>query len=130
MSGWLGIGPGQAVTPLDVEQALLTLLATIDRAVAALEESENEASEAGLDYELAYARAIVRSQASNAEKRKAESILAVEDLLRAKVRAEAVRVAKKERMKALLEQVEIVRSIGASVRTSYDNTGAREGAIR
>lgn len=108
---------------MDVEQALLTLLATIDRAVAALEESENTTSEASLEYDISFARAMVRSQASSAEKRKAEAILAVEDLLRAKVRAEAVRQTKKDRMKALLEQVEIVRSIGASVRTSFGNAG-------
>lgn len=127
MSGWLGLGAGQVVTPLDVEQALLRLLETIDRAVAAVEESEHESSTASLEFDVAFARAMVRSQASSAEKRKAEAVLACEDLLRAKVRTEAVRTAKKERMKALLEQVDIVRSIGASVRASYENTGARNG---
>lgn len=118
---WTGLDAGNVVTPVDIEQALLRLLAQIDKGVAALEESENTYSEASYEHDIAYARALVRSQASSAEKRKAEAVIAVDDLLHAKVRAEAVKTTRKERMKALLEQVEIVRSIGASVRVTYGN---------
>jgi hypothetical protein len=112
------VGPGQVLTPVDVEQELLTLLNRLDEGQRFLAEKDAEATERSMTYDLAFARALIRASASSAEGRKAEALLACEDLYRNQVLAESVVRTTRERMKVLYTSVEVVRSLGASVRAS------------
>lgn len=117
------LGAGQILTPTDVETELLTLLTRLDEGQRFLAEKDTAASLASMEYDLAFARALVRAQASSAEGRKAEALLSCEALYRDKVTAEAVVRTTKERMRVLFASVEVVRSLGASVRASVSASG-------
>lgn len=73
------IRPDQPYTPLDIERQLLDIDGRIERGMAFQAEWEDELYAASLAYDLAYARAINRSAATSADKRKAEALLACQD---------------------------------------------------
>lgn len=105
-------------TPEKVERDLTEVMDRIERGREAITKLNNAASQARLNYDLAYARAVVKATGANAEVRKAMAVLAVEDELSERAVTEAALENAKGRMADLKVFADILRSIGTSVRES------------
>lgn len=94
-----------------------------DEAEAELEARDEECVKAKQAYEVAFSRALLSSNQSSEGKRKAEAVLAVQELkLHAEIAEQVVRGVK-ERIKTLDRQMEIARSVGATSRSEMQANG-------
>jgi hypothetical protein len=113
-----------ALTPTQVTLRLAELSRMLDVAQAELVRADESAVRARQRYEVEYARAILSADAGNAEQRKASAVLATEKArLDAEIADQQVR-ALRTRLAVLRDQVEIGRSLGASLRSEWAATPA------
>ena len=106
------------VTPVQVEARQRALGAELDEATGAVAESESAYLGAKTDYEIAFARAIIRAEGPNAAIREAQATLITENELRALRATEATWRALKANVDRVRVQVDIARSVGTIVKSS------------
>jgi len=111
------------VNPATVERQLMELSVALDTAQVDLAALDEAAVRAKQSYEVAFARALLTAQGSNADSRKAAATLAVESqALDADIAAAKVRAAK-EKVGVLRTRIDVGRTIASSLRTSYEMAG-------
>ena len=120
----------EALTPLDVERKLRQFVGDLTRAQAELREARDAEVDARHEYDRARRRALLSDKSPKVTRggyTVAEQAAWVEeecaDLKLAADRATVVREAAQDRLRVLLAQAEIVRSLGASVRQAYELAG-------
>jgi len=120
----------EPLTPLDVEAKLRSLVTDLTRAQAALAQARDLEVDARHEYERARRRALLSEKSPKVTRggyTVAEQSAWVDDqcndLKFAADKATVVREAAQDRLRVLLAQGEIVRSLGASVRQAYDMAG-------
>lgn len=121
----------EPLTPLDVEAKLRSLVTDLTRAQAALGQARDLEVDARHEYERAKRRALLSEKSLKVTRggyTVAEQTAWVDDqcsdLKFAADKATVVREAAQDRLRVVLAQAEIVRSLGASVRQAYDMAGA------
>lgn len=121
----------EPLTPLDVERRLRSLVTDLSRAQAALAQARDLEVDARHEYERAKRRALLSDKSPKVTRggyTVAEQSAWVDeqcaDLKFAADKATVVREAAQDRLRVLLAQAEIVRSLGASVRQAFDMAGA------
>jgi uncharacterized protein YlxW (UPF0749 family) len=113
-----------ALSPNQIVTRLAELSRLLDAAQSEMVTADEAAVRARQRYELAYARAVLKAEAGNAEQRKAQATLATEtEKLDVEVADLAVR-SLKSRLSVLRDQVEIGRSLSAAVRSEWSAGGA------
>jgi hypothetical protein len=120
----------EALTPLDIEAKLRQLVNDLTRAQAALRQARDLEVDARHEHERARRRALLSDKSPKVTRggfTVAEQSAWVdeqcEDLKFAADKATVVREAAQDRLRVLLAQAEIVRSLGASVRQAYEMAG-------
>lgn len=120
----------QPLTPLDIEAKLRQLVNDLTRAQAALRQARDLEVDARHEHERARRRALLSDKAPKVTRggyTVAEQSAWVDDqcdgLKFSADKATVVREAAQDRLRVLLAQAEIVRSLGASVRQAYDLAG-------
>jgi hypothetical protein len=120
----------EPLTPVMVEQRLRQLVTQLSQAQAALAQARDLEVDARHDYDRAKRRALLSDKSPKVTRggyTVAEQSAWVEeecaDLKFAADKATVVREAAQDRLRVLLAQAEIVRSLGASVRQAYDMAG-------
>jgi hypothetical protein len=119
---------GVIVTPAQVEQRMIKLSAEIDIAQAQLEGAENNYSDLKAKYELGLAKSRIRLGAEKNSQGKSLTATEKDDMALIEndylfiqlSSAEAVVKASRANASRLKTQVDLVRSIGSSVRASLD----------
>ena len=121
----------EPLTPLDIERRLRQLVTDLSRAQAALGQARDLEVDARHEYDRARRRALLSEKSPKVTRggyTVAEQSAWVEgecaDLKFGADKATVVREAAQDRLRVLLAQSEIVRSLGASVRQAYDLAGA------
>jgi hypothetical protein len=120
----------EPLTPLDVETRLRHLVTDLARAQAALRQARDLEVDARHEHDRARRRALLSEKSPKVTRggyTTAERDAWVDeqcaDLKFAADKATVVREAGQDRLRVLLAQAEIVRSLGASVRQSYEMAG-------
>jgi hypothetical protein len=120
----------EPLTPLAVEAKLRQLVTDLSRAQVALAQARDLEVDARHEYERARRRALLSEKSPKVTRggyTVAEQSAWVddqcEDLKFAADKATVVREAAQDRLRVLLAQAEIVRSLGASVRQAYELAG-------
>lgn len=109
--------------PNDVVRRLVDLSRMLDAAQVELEAQDEQAVRSRARHEVAYARAFLTAEESNAEGRKCRAILiTATEKLDAEIADQKTR-ALRTRISVLREQVEIGRSLSAALRAEW-NAGA------
>ncbi len=111
---------GSETTPRDVERELWRLMSRLDGRLAEHERIVVEAAEAEAEYRVEFAKALLRAEGATVAEREARATLATERLLRDRKVKEAVAAASLEAQRSLREQLQAVRSVGASVRAAME----------
>lgn len=107
------------LTPQAVVMRLAEISRMLDACKDELARSDEEAVRARQRFEVAYSRALLTVEASNADTRKARATLDTEDLkLDADIADQKVR-ALRTRLAVLRDQVEIGRSLSAALRAEW-----------
>ena len=119
----------RVVTPQEVETRLRLLSGEIDRAHADLAKAEMNYEVGKADLEIGLARSRMTAPNRGLDKltvrdKEDSALLANEDAIRNMAIVEAVVKAARANANRLRTQVDIARSIGTSVRTSMDQSGA------
>lgn len=121
----------EPLTPLDVERRLRQLVSDLTRAQQALAQARDMEVDARHEYDRTRRRALLSGQAPKVARggfTVAEQTAWVDqqctDLKFASDKATVVREAAQDRLRVLLAQAEIVRSLGASVRQAYETAGS------
>lgn len=109
-----------SLTPPEIEEALYDIAERLEQGQRYVADLDKAYTEASMTYDLAHARALLRAEGSNADARKAAALLAVEDTYRAKEVAYLALRTARSRMEVLRVKADLLRSIGASVRTSMN----------
>ena len=119
------------LTPIAVEAKLRQLVNDLARARAALRQARDLEMDARHEYDWARRRALLSEKSPKVTRggwtvgeRMAWVDEQCADLKFAADKATVVREAAQDRLRVLLAQAEIVRSLGASVRTAYEMAGA------
>ena len=120
-----------ALTPLDIERRLRQLVTDLSRAQIVLREARDGEVDARHEYDRARRRALLSEKSPKVTRggyTVAEQTAWVDDqcndLKFSADKATVVREAAQDRLRVLLAQAEIVRSLGASVRQAFDLAGA------
>jgi hypothetical protein len=120
----------EPLTPLSVEQKLRQLVNDLARARVVLREARDLEVDARHEHDRARRRALLSDKSPKVTRggyTVAEQSAWVdqqcEDLKLAADKATVVREAAQDRLRVLLAQAEIVRSLGASVRQAYEMAG-------
>jgi len=120
----------EPLTPLDVERRLRSLVTDLARAQAALAQARDLEVDARHEYDRARRRALLSEKSPKVTRggyTVAEQTAWVDDqcndLKFSADKATVVREAAQDRLRVLLAQAEIVRSLGASVRQAFDMAG-------
>lgn len=123
-------GDQDSLTPVSVEQKLRTLVNDLGRARVALAQARDLEVDARHEYKRAKRRALLSGEAPKVSRggvttaeRDAWAEERAGDLEYAYDRATAVREAAQDHLRTLRDQAECVRSLGASVRMSYELAG-------
>lgn len=121
----------EPLTPLTVEAKLRSLVTDLSRAQAALRQARDLEVDARHEHDRARRRALLSEKSPKVTRggyTTAERDAWVDDqcgdLKFAADKATVVREAGQDRLRVLLAQAEIVRSLGASVRSAYDMAGS------
>jgi len=121
----------EPLTPLTVEAKLRSLVTDLTRAQSALRQARDLEVDARHDHDRARRRALLSDKSPKVTRggyTTAERDAWVDeqcaDLRFAADKATVVREAGQDRLRVLLAQAEIVRSLGASVRQAYDTAGS------
>lgn len=115
---------GAVILPTDVERELVDIVEQLEKGASMLAEVSAELADVAPKYELAFARALVKSSGKSAEVRRAQALLACEDLYWQKAKLEASQRLIRDTQHDLRAQLEAVRSIGASVRSALWQGGS------
>lgn len=120
------------LTPLDIERKLRNLVTDLSRAQGALRQARDLEVDARHEYERARRKALLSDKSPKVTRggyTVAEQSAWVDgecaDLKFSADKATVVREAAQDRLRVLLAQAEIVRSLGASVRQAYDMAGVQ-----
>jgi hypothetical protein len=120
----------EPLTPLDIETRLRHLVSDLARAQQALRQARDLEVDARHEHDRARRRALLSEKSPRVTRggyTTAERDAWVDeqcaDLKFAADKATVVREAGQDRLRVLLAQAEIVRSLGASVRAAYDMAG-------
>jgi hypothetical protein len=120
----------EALTPLDVEAKLRSLVSDLSRAQGTLRDARDAEVDARHDYDRARRRALLSEKSLKVTRggyTVAEQSAWVDDqcsdLKLAADKATVIRESAQDRLRVLLAQAEVVRSLGASVRQAYDLAG-------
>ena len=120
----------EALTPLDVERKLRQLVNDLAQAQAALRQARDLEVDARHEYDRARRQALLSDKSPKVTRggyTVAEQAAWVDeecaDLKFAADKATVVREAAQDRLRVLLAQAEIVRSLGASVRQAFELAG-------
>jgi hypothetical protein len=121
----------EPLTPLAVEAKLRNLVSDLTRAQVSLAQARDLEVDARHEYDRARRRALLSEKSPKVTRggyTVAEQSAWVDDqctdLKFAADKASVVREAAQDRLRVLLAQAEIVRSLGASVRQAYELAGA------
>lgn len=121
----------EPLTPLEVEAKLRSLVNDLARAQATLRDARDSEVDARHEYERARRRALLSDKSPKVTRggyTVAEQSAWVDDqcadLKLAADKATVIREAAQDRLRVLLAQAEIVRSLGASVRQAYEMAGS------
>jgi hypothetical protein len=117
------IDPTKVYTPTDIEMQLVDIERRLEQGQVFQRVWENHLYDAAVAFELAWARAIDRSDAPSADRRKAAAILACEEQLVAKMTAEHMVKAIRETMHNLRAMLSGYQSIASSIRSSMSVAG-------
>ena len=122
----------EALTPLAVEAKLRDLVNDLTRAQGTLRDARDAEVDARHEHERARRRALLSEKSPKVTRggyTVAEQSAWVDeqcdDLKFAADKATVIREAAQDRLRVLLAQAEIVRSLGASVRTAYEMAGVQ-----
>lgn len=118
------IDPTKIYTPVDVEMQLVDLERRLEQGQVFQRVWENRAYEAGVTFELAWARAIVKASGGAADMRKAQATIECEEQLVEKMQAEHMVKAVRETMHNLRSMLSGYQSIASSIRASMSVAGA------
>jgi hypothetical protein len=120
----------EPLTPITIEQKLRSLVTDLARAQTALAQARDLEVDARHEYERAKRRAVLSDKAPAVTRGGCTvAYLAAwteeqcADLKFSADKAQVVMEAAQDRLRVLLAQAEIVRSLGASVRQAYEMTG-------
>ena len=120
----------EALTPLDVERKLRSLVTDLSQAQIALRQARDLEVDARHEHDRARRRALLSDKSPKVTRggyTVAEQSAWVDDqcadLKFGADKATVVREAAQDRLRVLLAQAEIVRSLGASVRQAFDMAG-------
>jgi len=120
----------EPLTPLGIEQKLRRLVSDLSMAQIALRQARDEEVDKRHEYDRARRRALLSDKSPKVTRggyTVAEQAAWVEgecaDLKYDADKATVVREAAQDRLRVLLAQAEIVRSLGASVRQAYELAG-------
>jgi hypothetical protein len=123
----------EPLTPVAVESKLRALVTDLSRAQAALAQARDLEVDARHDYDRAKRRALLSDKSPKVTRggyTVAEQTAWVEDqcddLKFSADKATVVREAAQDRLRVLLAQAEIVRSLGASTRLAYQVAGTAD----
>jgi hypothetical protein len=121
----------EPLTPLEVEAKLRSLVTDLSRAQAALRQARDEEVDRRHEYDRARRRALLSEKSPKVTRggyTVAEQSAWVDeecaDLKLTADKATVIREAAQDRLRVLLAQAEIVRSLGASVRQAYEMAGS------
>jgi len=121
----------EPLTPLGIEQKLRSLVTELSRAQAALAQARDLEVDVRHEYERARRRALLSEKSPKVTRggyttaeRDAWVDEQVTDLRFKYDRAVVTRESAQDHLRVLRDQAEIVRSLGASVRTAYELAGA------
>ena len=121
----------EPLTPLDVEAKLRSLVTDLTRAQGTLRDARDGEVDARHEYERAKRRALLSDKSPKVTRggyTVAEQSAWVDeqcaDLKLIADKATVIREAAQDRLRVLLAQAEIVRSLGATVRQAFDMAGA------
>jgi hypothetical protein len=121
----------EPLTPLTVEAKLRSLVNDLTRAQIVLREARDDEVDARHEHDRAKRRALLSDKSPKVTRggyTVAEQSAWVDeqcaDLKFAADKATVIREAAQDRLRVLLAQAEIVRSLGASVRQAYETAGA------
>jgi hypothetical protein len=115
---------GEVIAPTDVERELVHIVEQLEDGTAKLTEYSERLSQVSMDYEIQWARAMVRADGKSLDQRKAQVLLICEDLFRQKATLEGQVRLIRDCQHDLRAELEAVRSIGASVRSSMFEGGS------
>lgn len=121
------IAAGEVISPLDVERELVEINEQLEKGTEQLVKHSERLAQVTIDYELRSAQAMLRAKGKSIDQRKAEVLVAVEDLYREKVTLEAKVRLIRDCQHDLRAMLEAVRSMGASVRSAMWNDGQGQG---
>lgn len=120
----------EPLTPLSIEAKLRSLVNDLTRAQIVLREARDAEVDARHEYDRAKRRALLSDKSPKVTRggyTVAEQSAWVDDqcadLKFAADKATVIREAAQDRLRVLLAQAEIVRSLGASVRQAYETAG-------
>ena len=109
----------ERLNPNDVVLRLAEISRLLDGCQAELSSLDEDAVRIRQRYEVAYSRAILTVEASNAESRKAKATLDTETLkLEAEIADQKVRACR-SRLSVLRDQIEVGRSLSAALRAEW-----------
>ena len=121
----------ETLTPLDVERKLRSLVTDLSQAQISLRQARDLEVDARHEYDRARRRSLLSDKSPKVTRggyTVAEQSAWVDeqcaDLKFSADKATVVREAAQDRLRVLLAQAEIVRSLGASVRQAYELAGA------
>jgi hypothetical protein len=123
----------EALTPVQIESRLSASITDLTGAQRALQVARDEETDADIAFRIAHARAMLdkacpavgRGGFTVAE-RDAWVHLRVKEEWERQRRASAVREAAQDHLRTVRDVVEVLRSLGASVRTAYEGAGRQE----
>ncbi len=124
------LAQGVVLSPAEIERELVHIVEQIEANSAILVRESEQLADVSLKYDLAYAQAMVRAKGRSAEQRKAEVLMVVEELYREKTLCESRLRLCRDAQHDLRAELEAIRSIGASVRSSMweqSGTGGSQG---
>jgi len=124
---------GDALTPVEIESKLRTLVNELGRARVALAQARDLEVNAKHEYKRARRRALLAGQApkvarggTTTAERDAWVDEQVSDLEFAYDRATVIRESAQDHLRTLRDQAEVVRSLGVSVRQAYELAGIHQ----
>lgn len=123
----------EALTPVQIESRLSHSITDLTRAQQALREARDLETDCEIEYKTAHYRAVLDQNAPvvardghTVAERDAWVALRCRDQWVRYRRAEAAREAAQDHLRTVRDVVEVLRSLGASVRTAYEGAGRAE----
>ena len=122
--------PYEALSPVQVEQRLTHSISDLTRAEAALRAARDAETDAEITYRAAFYRATLDKNAPEVSRggytvaeRDAWVALRCREQWESYRRAQTVREAAQDHLRTVRDITEVLRSLGASVRTAYEGAG-------